>query len=193
MTTKSPLIAYSHRYFQLSENCLIELINSENKYSISSVYIENETEEQSFYKYKLRTKWSDFRIIEPILFNFYHGIELLLKGILILKGIEIENKHNLDKLYILTEQNITDCKVLLRILKKYCVQTKDDVNSSIISKFFKLNKITPSKFYIILKYPFDNDKLFKYDILHNEGKKGIEFAQQIVTDINLIRNDLKNI
>jgi HEPN domain-containing protein len=191
MKSKSPLIAYSHKYFQLTENCLIELINSKNRYSVTFDYIENETEEESNSRYKEKTKWSDFRVIEPILFNFYHGIELLLKGILILKGIEIEKMHDLDRLYRLTEQNLGNCKILLDILKKYCTQTEADNN--LIADFFKINKITPSKFYIILKYPFDNNQSFKYYVLHNQEDKGIEFAKQIATDINLMKNEFKKI
>ena len=71
MAAKSQLIAHSHKYFQLTENCLTELSNNKNKHSVISDFIENETDEESDAKYKNATKWSDFRVIEPILFNFY--------------------------------------------------------------------------------------------------------------------------
>jgi len=33
-----------------------------------------------------QTKWSDARLVEPLLFNFYHGLELLLKGFALWKS-----------------------------------------------------------------------------------------------------------
>ena len=191
MAAKSQLIAHSHKYFQLTENCLTELSNNKNKHSVISDFIENETDEESDAKYKNATKWSDFRVIEPILFNFYHAIELLLKGILVLKNIEFEKKHNIGKLYELTENNLVNCDQLLSILKKYCVQTKS--NKCIIQEFFKLNNITPSKYYIILKYPFEKKQSFVYGNLHYLENKGVKFAEQIITDIKLMKKEFINI
>ena len=36
--------------------------------------------------YEEQTKWSDHNISLPLLYNFYHGIELLLKGFVLLKN-----------------------------------------------------------------------------------------------------------
>ena len=38
------------------------------------------------------TKWADHNLCLPILFNFYHGIEVLMKGILRFKSI-VNNTH----------------------------------------------------------------------------------------------------
>lgn len=53
-----------------------------NKKLIMSLYDPNETDEQSRQNYYQKTKWNDFNIGVPILFNFYHGLELCMKGLL---------------------------------------------------------------------------------------------------------------
>ncbi len=38
--------------------------------------------EESRGKYDQKTRWNDFKIGVPLLFNYYHGLELLMKGLL---------------------------------------------------------------------------------------------------------------
>jgi len=41
-------------------------------------------------EFEEHTKWADSNIAEPVLFNFYHGLELSLKSLILVKGNEIE-------------------------------------------------------------------------------------------------------
>lgn len=191
MQTKSPLIAYSHKYFQLTENCLKELISQGNKSSIRRRYIEGETEEESNLIYNELTRWSDSKIIEPILFNFYHAIELLLKGILILNNVPVGRKHNLEDLFQAVDGHLKKSAVLRELLAKYCIIRQSEKN--ILNEFFNSNNLTPSKYYIVLKYPFDNDVNFQYSNIHNMGNVGIELANEIIEDIKSIKGEFKNL
>ena len=41
------------------------------------------------------TRWSDHILIIPLLFNLYHGIELLVKGfLLITPGVDVKPRHS---------------------------------------------------------------------------------------------------
>ncbi len=79
MNVQSPLIAFSNPYFQLTRNCLEELIKSGNSNYLRTNFDENISKEDSDFALKERTKWSDYNVIQPILFNFYHSLELLMK------------------------------------------------------------------------------------------------------------------
>jgi hypothetical protein len=46
-------------------------------------------------EYEEHIKWPDLNIIEPTLFNFYHGIELSLKSLIRAKDAELKNDHKL--------------------------------------------------------------------------------------------------
>lgn len=185
---KSPLIALSHRYFNLVSNCLNELILSGNKTNIISRLEDNIDFDEA-------TKWSDIRIIEPILFNFYHGIELMLKGILKLYGIEFGKNHNIETLYKNVHDLLIDnkkTKPILEILGKY---TSRDNSDNLFNGFFKLNDISPKEYYIALRYPYLNNefKLFNYKCLRYMENTDKNFSEEIISDIKLLKNNLVNL
>jgi hypothetical protein len=53
----------------------------------------NLSEDESWLKYDQQTNWNDNNIAIPVLFNFYHGIELVLKGLILKCGGEIQKGH----------------------------------------------------------------------------------------------------
>ena len=72
------LLTLSSEYLDLVKNIADKNIEQGNPHIISDVMM---TEK----KYEEMTRWSDFIISIPSLSNFYHGLELLLKGFLMLK------------------------------------------------------------------------------------------------------------
>jgi len=86
-------LTLSFSYLSLVENVLNETINFGNEHLILSDH------ELLLGEYEGRTKWSDFNIIVPTLYNFYHGLELLMKGLVILLGKEVDPKHNIGQLF----------------------------------------------------------------------------------------------
>ncbi len=71
--------------------------------------------------YEEQTKWSDHNISLPLIYNFYHGLELLLKGFVLLK-----NTNQNPRLNHKIEQLLDDFKAyfsneveLIALLEKY--------------------------------------------------------------------------
>ncbi|WP_298306233.1 hypothetical protein [Flavobacterium sp.] len=193
MNVQSPLIAFSNPYFQLTRNCLEELIKSGNSNYLRTNFDENISKEDSDFALKEKTKWSDYNVIQPILFNFYHSLELLMKGIIVLKnGKNSDKSHNLEKLFFKVSKIGINSPILLEKLEKYCLNEKG--NNNPISKFLKTNDEKPSNYIHYLKYPFNLDnKIFKYNDLRNLKQDGIEMAKEIMLDIDIIRNEISNI
>lgn len=193
MQERSPLIAFSQIYFQLTRNCLEELAKSGNSNYLRTKFDENISQEESNLALKEKTKWSDYNVIQPILFNFYHSLELLMKGIIVLKNENSkDNRHNLEKLFLIISKIELKSSVMLEKLEKYCLNKKND--NSPISRFLKTNNETPSNFFHYLKYPSDlKSKKFKYYDLRHLNKEGIEMAKEIILDIDIIRNEISNI
>lgn len=187
--TKSALIAFSHHYFQLTQNCLNEMIKSGNKNYLYSDYSENSTDDD--YLFDEQTKWSDYKVLIPVLFNFYHSLELLMKGIILLKCGESKNDHDLEKLYSQMANLNLASPLIIQILKKYCAQNKHETNP--ISTFLKANNTTSSKFYIFLKYPFNNNTKFDYSSLRHLYGKGDVIANELLTDIDIIKTNIISI
>jgi hypothetical protein len=193
MNVQSPLIAFSQPYFQLTRNCLEELIKSGNSNYLRTNFDENISKEESDFALKEKTKWSDYNVIQPILFNFYHSLELLMKGIIVLKQESpIETRHNLEKLFSTISEIGLNSPIMLEKLEKYCLNKKND--NSPISRFLKTNNETPSNFFHYLKYPSNlKNKTFKYYDLRHLNKEGVEMAKEIILDIDIIRNEISNI
>jgi len=65
----------AENFLQLVENILIEIVENGD----TDIFIgPPKTDIQEYFRQT--TKWSSFRILVPTLFNFFHGIELLMKA-----------------------------------------------------------------------------------------------------------------
>jgi len=65
------------------------------------------------------TKWSDFNTFVPSLFLLLHGLELLLKGMVIFIGKEIEANHKTKNLISVLESDSRINKEFLETVSKY--------------------------------------------------------------------------
>jgi hypothetical protein len=94
------------------------------------------------------TRWSDFSVGVPVLFDFYHGIELLLKGFIAAAG-GAPKGHKLAKLLVEFEAAYpaTPLGTLIRIYT-----TNLDPGTP-LGLFFKENSVTTDDWYQALKYP----------------------------------------
>jgi len=133
-----------------------------------------------------KTKWSDARLIEPLLFDFYHGLELTLKGFLFLKpGYEPKPEHKLMELFKnFTKVYSTEIE-LQNIFKKYIEQSN---MPDILQQFINENKIHINHMYESLRYPYNkNLKLsFEHLMLQFKGSEGVPFYKDLVKDIETI-------
>lgn len=169
----------SINYLQLVDNISGELIKQGNKIVILTDYQITPKE------FEEKTKWNDYKIAEPLFFNFYHGLELLLKGFLLSKNIEpSENEHRIEKLHEDFLEYFTDQKIFVEILEKYIGHKTKLIEP--LKTFFIENKITVNKFYEILRYPESRNAQVKYiyDSLKYNDESAIIFYQKLQEDIS---------
>ena len=178
----------SDNFLQLVESVLTETVSHNNV----DMYVGPPREDISEH-YRQMTKWSDFRILVPTLFNFFHGIELILKAANYKIAPPSSNpkrkpNHKLSALLAKFKTNYPNAVELISIFEKYIFPNSTDC--MILSTFYVSNSIADSsQFYEVFKYPysinFESD--FDYGDLRNLDANGVNFFKQIIIDIQIIR------
>jgi hypothetical protein len=100
-------------------------------------------------EYSSQTKWSDHSVGIPIMFNFYHAVELLLKGFLVASTGESVTGHHLTSLLEKLEKAMPQTNfgvVASRVIR-------DIPPESPIGRFLSSNRLTIDRWYEALKYP----------------------------------------
>lgn len=121
-------------------------------------------------EYNNRTKCSDFNIFVPALFFFFHGTELLIKGLLTYKNINFEKKHYIDEL-INQLSSATEIDLeLISTLNKYF---RKKPKSKIISSFIKnKEKSFLRNLHVSIRYPEEkNGMSVNFDNLRYQEKE----------------------
>jgi hypothetical protein len=170
-------------YLKLTQSSLEETIKRNNRWVIfsSSPLAELEYEEA--------TKWSDFRIVISVLFNFYHGLELLLKGFVLAKSANKQHtpNHNICDLIADFKNLYPTSRSLIIIFDKYI---SDPPEATILRDFCNDNKIDVNKFYENLRYPSNRamDKMFTHFCLkyRERDDESLLFFKGLVNDITQI-------
>ena len=145
-----------------------------------------EIEEQ----YRQQTKWSDTRILMPILFNFFYGIELFLKGIKYLDKLPTKPPHHKLKELLIDFKIHHPIKTVLNEIFEY--YRFPDEGYPILYDFYMTNEIVDSSmFFENFKYPSNKsfDKMYNFKSLKRNHEKGIIFFEKIVSDIDHIRKE----
>ncbi len=171
----------SFQFFSLVQNSLEESISQGNKWFLTS------DEEIDFEKFLSKTKWSDHQIIIPILFNFYHGLELLLKGLLQFDpSFELKAKHSIEGLSARFIKDNSSEIELCNFLKKYTYIGK---LPKLLKDFLVRNDLTINKLYEALRYPTDPNfsQNRKYLCIKNKGEEGVLFYKGLLADIENAR------
>jgi len=149
-----------------------------------------DTTEQTFDD---KTKYCDYSIIYPLLFLFYHWIELILKGfLLVLVEEDPETKkpdtkkiahHNIIKLLKQFKENYSNEKDIINFIEKY---TKKNKMPIFLKVFFAENKLSVKNYYNFFRYPLDInfDITCNYDPITHTDKKGLIFFEDLSKDIN---------
>ncbi len=174
----------SDNFLQLVKNVLTETVRNDN----IDIYIGPKRDDYKEH-YRDITKWSDFRILIPTLFNFFHGIELLLKAAIYKKGIpERIPRHHLSDIFDEFKTEYPHAFAITSLLDKYIYPVKSELN--MLKKFYIENQISDSsQFYEIYKYPYSRNLKVEYNYfeLRNLDNEGISFFKQIILDIQKIR------
>lgn len=137
-------------------------------------------------QYMDQTRWSDHALVIPLLFDFYHGIEVLLKGFLVAKRMPVKKSHRLSAL--LSDFNSSfPSNGLDPLLAPYLD------NSQLrqpLAEFCAESSITIDDYYQALKYPEGTSgKAFKHTPLKHRGRAGVTFFESLVEDIGNIRRE----
>ena len=148
------------KYWHVSENVIQEMLKTGNIHTVTG------TEEISNELYDQTTRWSDFNVAIPVLFNFYHGIELNLKGLISAGGGDVPKTHRLTDLYELLKQHCDKAEILSFFHTHLHVDTQPDI----LRSFYDTNSISPDDYYIALKYPYakEGENYIFFPLRYNE-------------------------
>lgn len=137
-------------------------------------------------EYEEGTRWSDHTIIIPLLFNLLHGIELLVKGFLLVDPTEtIEKQHDITDLCTRLKAKYPDQDVLLCFLNKY---TDENHMPELLKRFLAENNVTVNGLYQALRYPSpDFTTMRTYASLKYHGEDGTSFFDTLHHDIKGVR------
>jgi hypothetical protein len=179
-------------YFRLSGQYLhvVEAVTSEllKQGNLQVVISDHQITENEFHE---STKWSDYNIAEPILFNLYHGIELTLKGYLKSINSDVSKYgHKIDNLFAAFSTYFISHKTVIDLLRKYIGNNSDLIEP--LRAFFVENKITVSKYYDALRYPTDKEEqtIYNYYELKGLGKQGLTFFGQLNSDVDTLQREI---
>lgn len=171
------------KYLNLVHNVLAESIKSGNPHHMISSNSPPDWDE-----YFQKTKWSDFIIIEPVLFNFYQGLELTLKGLLLLTNqTRIEPKHGLTALFERANGVKEIPKDVKEVIKEHI--TIDENNNPLIYGFLSTNNKSIDQLYESLRYPTDKgfSTATTYIDLHYQEERSLEYFKKVSGDIRKLQ------
>lgn len=131
------------QYLDLAEAASAELVDSGNP----SVVVADDPPSDA--QYREASRWSDHRIGVAVLFNFYHGIELILKGFIALNGDAPCLRHSLTQLLADFERRHPDTEVGV-LISDYT--SRLDTQSP-LGRFFAENHTKVDHWYQALRYP----------------------------------------
>ncbi|MDD5606838.1 MAG: hypothetical protein PHN37_03200 [Candidatus Pacebacteria bacterium] len=181
------IFLFSEHYKQMVTNTLEMAIKEKNpSYIISDTFI---TEKDLIEK----TKYCDYSIIYPLLFLFYHWIELILKGFLLMqvkenpktKKLNIKKiaHHDIMILFKQFKNNYPNEKDIINFIGKYTIKNN---MPDFLKIFFNSNKLSVKNYYNFFRYPLDKnfDITCDYDTIIHTGEKGLTFFKDLLEDIN---------
>lgn len=155
------------QYLETSKLLLETLINNNNSNAGFG-----STQEEAYEEMRKNVLKSDATLLMPTIFNCYQSLELVLKGLLLLNGIEVGNTHEVSDMIAKINGIYGDKS---DIYKKTRAFYKEQVD--ILKNYKKTNNITTTKeLYESLRYPEDNSLTIKeydyFDLKYN-GDFGI--------------------
>ena len=176
------ILLFSDQYITMVTNTLEMAIKSGNpSVIISDRYI---TEQDLINK----TKYCDYSIVDPLLFLFYHWVELVLKGFLLVLVKEDDDikkiaHHNIIKLLKEFKNNFSNEKDIINFFEKY---TKKNNMPTVLKMFFNKNNLSVKNYYNFFRYPLDKNFNIKYDYssIQYTNKEGLVFFKDLLKDID---------
>lgn len=172
----------AEQYLTTSKNLLdLMIINKNPRMQITKVTDKTTIDIDDIFE---NFKNSSMFTIIPTIFLFYQGMELIIKGFVLIKQKNVRSSHDMQKLFIEFKKYYIEEKNIITILDKY-------INNLLpfLKKFNEDNNINNSKdFYNALRYPEGNGKNIKpIDYYALEYYNNDDFILQITQ----LSNDIK--
>ena len=192
MTIKANYIGFAYQFFQIVRESINEM---EKQGNLTSIWYDavtdnrNSSYDDDWEEYEFKTRWNDMNLGVPILFNFYHGLELFMKGLLQkINLLPSKKSHNLTGLYtIIVDNSDKFTPEIIVLIEKY-LSIKNP-----FYEFFSENALTPDKFYHCLKYPEDlKGNQFTYTKVRGNQVEGLKNFRIMRDDVINLRNAIKN-
>ena len=125
--------------------------------------------------YSRSTRWSDHSVGVAILFNYFHGIELLLKGFLAISGTP-PGHHKLSQLLADFDKSFSTTDLGATLARVVC----NTGLQSPLGQFFSANSINIDSWYEALKYPTSKKgKPFSHAKLKYGGHDTVKFWKSV--------------
>ena len=172
------------QYLGLVENAARETVGQRNVWVLVKDYKEGEPTVDDYLE---ETRWSDHRLIMPLLFNLYHGFELLVKGFLLARKPEVVEAHHgiqgwVEQFAQLFPMENDLCECFLKYTQPHRLP-------QLITQFLSDNQLQFGQLYEALRYPTDRKfgNIKRYIQLKYKGPEGLPFFQELLTDLNRLR------
>ena len=172
------LYIVGHQFLNSSQLLIENLVSHKNKNVIIS---DHELTDDEFDD---KTKYCDYNIIIPILYNYYHGIELIMKAALEQVGQLKKVRHDIKKLSDDIKKAYSNDSGFARIITDII-----DNPINIVVTFEGVNqKITDFTIYEALRYPDKKDSLIEYGCLMYNGERVLSELQRLNEHIESVKD-----
>jgi len=160
-------IGLAYQFWNLTRESIVEMEKLNNKNLVLSDHNPNLSEEENWELYANKTRWNDFNVGVPILFNFYHGLELIMKGLLQeIHQLPRNKSHKLSDYYsLLVDNEVTFGSEIINLIGNFI-----NANNP-FSDFFTSNNGDVNDFYIYLRYPEPTNESKEYSYKEIRGNE----------------------
>lgn len=170
------------KYLHLANVVAEEVVNHKNEFAITTGM--HTSPKEAFRLLEKKTRWSDIYLIEPLLFDFYHGLELILKGfVLDHSGTgRAKQQHHLSVLLQEFRTRFPSENKLAMILGRYI---ESAMLPEMLADFYKTNTAAVDDYHEVLRYPCRKRSSSHFDhfMLKYQGRNGLPFFRQLIKDI----------
>lgn len=170
-------------FLRLTEGACRELVAAENAHFVlSDVPIDQAAYDDD--AYDEATRWSDHSIGVAVLFNFYHGVELLLKGFMRTSSGSKSGAHKLSQLLRAFEQSQGQVDLGSTLARR--IRAIDPTCP--MGEFLAKNAIGIDEWYEALKYPESlRGKVYTHRPLKYGDEATVPFWQALGEDAKRLR------
>ncbi|MGG1638258.1 HEPN domain-containing protein [Paenibacillus sp. NRS-1760] len=171
-------LTLSEQYLKTSKLIMSQCRTNKNAWAVIS---DNPIKWEDYFE---KTQWSDFNTLVPSLFLLQHGLELLVKGLLVMLNIDFGREHDLNALIEKFNNNSYIESEFLEIIIDYAGINPEN---PILKDFVNLNQeLSKSSIHVKFRYPEFKGKETDFSPFRYRGTELLEHIDQIIDDIDKI-------